>query len=360
MRFVNGKPIWSPVTEELRSAELPLRLWLSAKLPNVKPCFAEFRKAIRHSCIEPPTGLPTGTAGAAFDYLLRYRLGAEDPAELAVIGSALTDQKRDWTSTVVNLAAELRDIASVWKTSGQLDTSQPPTKLAEGCWALALFTELSRGVPFERSALRSLGSEVSTDALLMLAPRSGIDDLARLYLSSSKTLFPYLSGRRGTVVLGPTFGASIPGDADLIKGTTLVELKATVDRRRRDGTPRYSLDSRTLYQIVTYGLLGQNAFGLNEVAIFDARYSHLQRWSISELLCSLAGERVYVAELSMELDTFLRDPCGSRVPNLAREAAMRISAEGELPASRRRRDRFTRKPPAKTPPSPSKANLWRA
>lgn len=335
-----GSPRWQPITEELRSADMPLRRWLSATLPNTAQCFADFRKAIRCKCIEPLPGLPAGTAGAAFDYLLRYTLGTDDPADLAVGGAVFAPQTRGWAPIVVDLAAELLNTAGRWKSSTLFPQSIPPTVLLQGCWALALLTELFRGVPVERSPLAMVRSAPTPAALLELAPEAAIDDLVRLYETSSNTLLPFISQKDGRVTIGPAFSTHIPGDADLIKGRTLVEFKASVGRRTRYGTPRYSLDARTLYQVVTYGLLGQEAFRLSEVAIFNARYSHLYSWSLTELVAQLAGKSMCLDTLSADLSLFLRDPCSPVVPAPAREAASHIRSAGELPASRRRRERF--------------------
>ena len=346
----SGSPQWESITEELRSAEMPLRRWLAAKLPNTKPCFVEFRKAIRNPCIEPPRGIPAGTAGAAFDFLLRYRLSDDDPADLAVVGAVFADQTQECVSALIELAADLLTVARDWKSSTQHRQTAPPVRLVRGCWVLALFTELLRGVPVERSPLAMLGSAPKPGALFALVPEPAIDDLAQLYAVTSNTLIPFTSRRPGAVTLAPTFSKLIAGDADLIQGRTLIEVKASVDRRRRDGTPRYSLDSRTLYQVVTYGILGQELFRLDEVAIFNARYSHVYSWDLSELVSQLAGEWTCLDRLSADLDLFLRYPCSPEVPAPAREAAHSIRLSGELAASRRRRERFLTKPArAQTP-----------
>jgi hypothetical protein len=334
----DGSPVWHSVTEELRSAELPLRQWMTAKLPNVKACFVGFRKTLRINCIEAPPDLPGCTAGAAFDFLLRYILSSEDPADLAIEGALFAGDMRAWSAAATNLAHDLLMVSRAWKSSGWFPQESPPTKLLRGCWALALLTELVRRVRFERSPLAVLGSAPTTEGLLALMPESATDDLLQLYDVSSNTLIPFLSQRDGSLMVGPAFSAILPGDADLIKGRTLVELKALADRRRRDGARRYSLDSRTLYQVVTYGLLGQEKYQLDEVAIFNARYSHLHSWSFAKLVRQLADQPTSLQTLSAELSLFLDDPCQRDVPTAARTVAESIWRNGELPSFRRRRE----------------------
>lgn len=337
----SSQPLWDSVTEELRRADFPLRLWLSEKLPNTRPCFADFRNVIASGCIEPPKGISSNTVGTAFDYLLRYGFGGEDPAESAIIGSAVDERSRGYTRMLGDLSAELMDVAQSWRMETGRKGS-PPDALVRGCWVLASFTGLRRSSAFERSGLLSpdVHSDRSLGSIMGEAPASAVDDLRRLCDVAAEVLVPYLETREGPVRHGPSFQAPMAGTADLLKGSTLVEVKATVDRRRRDGTPRYGLDARLLYQVVTYGLLGHSKFGVSEVAIFNARYRHLCTWALSDILHSLAGKPVSVTELSTKLIDFLNDPCDSRVPAKARLAAMQIRDAGEHPAARRRRERF--------------------
>ncbi len=335
-----GRPVWNSLTEELRSADMPLRLWFSEKLPNMASTFVDFRKSVQCRCLEPPAGVAAGTAGSAFDYLIRYRLGRDDPAELAIIGSAMDPHTRDHTARIVELSATLLKVARGWRAVKSSEMPPPPSILVQGCWMLALLTELYRGVPYERSALRNvdLGRWGSSGACPI--PKGASEDLCQLYATANKVLIPYLSGHAGPLRIGPTFDAPIAADADLIKGHSLIELKASVGRRSRSRMPRYGLDARTLYQVVSYGLLGRRRFEIREVAIFNARFSHIYSWSLPDLLETLAGKSISTNGLADELTGFLRDPCNRGVPTRARLAALRIGESGESITTQRRRERF--------------------
>lgn len=335
-----GKPVWNSLTEELRSADMPLRLWFSEMLPNMTSSFVDFRKSVQHRCLEPPADVAAGTAGSAFDYLIRYRLGRDDPAELAIIGSAMDPRTRDYTARIIELSTTLLEVACRWRAVNRSEMQPPPNILVQGCWILALFTELYRGVPYERSALRHVDLSRWGSSGVCPMPEFALEDLRQLFAAADKLLIPRLSERAGPVCVGPTFDAPIAADADLIKGYSLVELKASVGRRSRGRTPRYGLDARTLYQVVSYGLLGQRGFEIKELCIFNARYSHIYSWLLSDLLKTLAGKPVSARDLADELVAFLRDPCDRGVPASARLAALRIEESGESITTKRRRERF--------------------
>jgi len=197
-------------------------------------------------------------------------------------------------------------------------------ELLRGCWAVALFVELVRGVQFERSALGLLGDRPTYSDILGVMPASAIDDLRCLERAFVDVLLPMIRSRRGNLCTGPAFSTVLPGDADLIKGTTLIEMKAMVHRRKRDGTPRYGLDSRLIYQILAYALLAQERFAINEVVVFDARYAHVYSWPLDLLLTELAGADVRAHKLAARLRMFLEDPLDARVPPAARRAALAV------------------------------------
>lgn len=121
---------WEVTADDAETARLRLRAaeqdrmrdpagsdWQVAAVRKYLTEGPDFRKAVRCQCIEPPPGVPAGTAGAAFDYLLRYTLGTDDPADLAVGGAVFAPQTRRWAPVVVDLAADLLNTADRWKSS---------------------------------------------------------------------------------------------------------------------------------------------------------------------------------------------------------------------------------------------------
>lgn len=326
-RSATGVIRWNSVTAELYSSKLPLAQWFRAKLPNTEEVFRAFRRTVVKPCLEPPPDVPGGTAGAAFDMLTRCRLGATVTSNSVV--EAIYDYcpSRAWAEVAEELVAWV-DALVTYEAHRDVVTA-PDEGLLRGCWAIALFVELVRGVRFERSALGLLGDEPTCSGVLDLMPASAVEDLRCLERSFVDQLLPVMRSREGDLYTGPAFSMVLPGDADLIKGTTLIEVKAMVHRRKRDGTPRYSVDSRTIYQVVAYALLAQELFSVEEVIIFNARYAHVYCWPLTHLLTELGGTEIKAHDLAAELMAFLEDPIGARVPPAARHAALSIIERGD-------------------------------
>lgn len=318
---------WHSVTAELHSSKLPLAQWFRAMLPNTDEVFRAFRRTVVQPCHEPPSDVPGGTAGAAFDLLTRCRLGAIVTSNSVVEAIYDSCPSRAWAEVAAELVAWVD--ALVAHEAHRDTVTAPDEGLLRGCWAIALFVELVRGVRFERSALGQLGDKPTCSGVLDLMPASAVEDLRCLERSFVDHLLPVIRSREGELCTGPAFSMVLPGDADLIKGTTLIEIKAMVHRRKRDGTPRYSVDSRTIYQVLAYALLSQELFAVDELIIFNARYAHVYSWSLSSLLKELAGTEVNARDLSAELMRFLEDPIDTRVPPTARRAALSIIERGD-------------------------------
>lgn len=315
----DGTPRWQSVTAELHSSTLPLAQWFRAVLPHRDTVFAAFRVTVKEPCIEPPVDVPGGTAGAAFDLLARCLLGSRVSSDSMSESIYALCPSRVWTE----VAHDLLTLVGTNVAAREYEHTQGdcPDELIRGCWAVALFVELVRGVRFQRSALANLGDSPTVDAVLGLASVAAVDDLKAMQCVFSSLLQPIVDGRNGQLVAGPAFSSKLPGDADLIKGTTLFELKSMVHRRTRDGLPRYSLDSRTIYQVVAYSLLAQERFGIDEIVLFNARYAHTYTWRLDALLREMSGQASDAESLSAGLDLFLTNPLDPRVPLAARNAA---------------------------------------
>jgi hypothetical protein len=327
-RSATGVIRWDSVTAELHSSRLPLAQWFRALLPNTDEVFRAFRRTVVQPCLEPPPDVPAGTAGAAFDLLVRCRLGATTITSDAVVAS-ISDYcpSRAWAEVADELVAWVNALVTY---EAHRDAATPLDEgLLRGCWAIALFIELIRGVRIEQSALGLIGDKPTFSDVLDVMPGPAIEDLRCLERAFVDHLLPVMRSRKGELVTGPAFSLVLPGDADLIKGTTLIEVKAMVHRRRRDGTPRYSVDSRMIYQVLAYALLAQELFSVEEVIIFNARYAHVYCWTLSDLLTELAGTEIKAHELAAELMSFLEDPIDARVPPAARGAALSIIERGD-------------------------------
>lgn len=313
------------LTGELARRRTPLREWFAEQLPHCGSVYEDFRKSVTQECIEPPKNVPSGTIGAALDYLIRYMLEPKYDAPLAVLGAhyaqlesgAHTEATGPGWSSVVQAAVRFLQKYVQGVISGRRNDPELLIALMRRCWVLALFTELVRGVPFGRSPLGRLVTGTSARVwgdFSEVMPDEVGGDIQSLYLHVQGTLMPFIEARtyKGAEVMGPNLGFPyLAADADLIVGTTLVEVKAVVGRRTRTGAPRYGLDARLLYQVVGYALLGVIAgHKIDEVAIFNARYAHLQTWYLTPLLSELAGRPICAEGFAMQFRSFIEEKYG--------------------------------------------------
>lgn len=123
-------------------------------------------------------------------------------------------------------------------------------------------------------------TEPTLDRAIAQLPHSWIEDVVQVTARSG----PLLSRLPGPSIPGPTFTGSpwVGGaDADLIVGTTVVEIKATraADLRLRDAQ-----------QLIGYALLDvDDDYLLTHAAVLSARYGRLVTWDLAEVLDQAGG-----------------------------------------------------------------------
>ena len=113
-------------------------------------------------------------------------------------------------------------------------------------------------------------------------------------------LLPAIASRHGLWAIGPVFAGSeiMPGDADLVAGGLLIELKTT--------SKKPSLGVTDLWQILGYVFMDYvDEFAVTDVALFSARYGYLTQWNLDMLLSRLAGGPVAATELRAEFRALL-------------------------------------------------------
>jgi hypothetical protein len=168
--------------------------------------------------------------------------------------------------------------------------------LARGCWALALLTEAFRSMQAATTGplSRFHGRAVTADGLLALASPAGLDQLARFREVFQGTLLPQLASRTGPWALGPAFaGSALIGgaDGDLVAAGLLLELKSS---------------SKLSLPVIGYALLDfDDAYRLDTLGLFNARYGYLVTWNAASLLRDLAGHPVNLAAARDEFQVLL-------------------------------------------------------
>ncbi len=319
-------PRWGSLTHELGRSASPVKAFFTTRFPNVGVLQRQYREAAG-SLILPGSDILRGTMGAAFDWSVRFLLHPQPDLTLALLGAArLPDRlgdrgNRRLAFAIAELASRLGvETAPNGAASLGVRTFQGPAPasaigeevLLRGCWALALLTEVFRmgpvplpgGSPLHRLDL----STVNADDLLDLASPQTMVELAELRSLALTHLLPQLSGQSGLWALGPTFDGSelMAADADFVVGGLLVELKTGLGDKRRDGTRRCGLEVKTLYQLLGYALMDfQDAFGLQAVGLYEARYGYLVTWPLTSLLEELASRPVVLAQEREQLRSLL-------------------------------------------------------
>jgi hypothetical protein len=153
-----------------------------------------------------------------------------------------------------------------------------------------------------------LASGCDVRDLLALANAAEVADLIAMRDLACEQLLSALPG--GPVATGPVFdgSADLNGDADLIAGGMLVDVKAGQGGKpRKDGTRAAVLGRVELDQLIGYALMDySDEFRLQTVAIYAARFGHLAAWPLSELLARLAGRPVELPVLRKEFARVLQ------------------------------------------------------
>jgi hypothetical protein len=304
------------LTTELADRTSPISRYLRARFPSVRDLQRRYREPVADATpLAPKEGAAVAwsTVGGAFDWLMRYLLTPSPDLHLAFLGLVRLGGR----SRHGRLAAELlRALGGTVRLrlspDAPLSDPDPPAPtnqvgslddewLARACYALTLYTEVTRAGLLPGSRLLRLKRDAGLEDLLGLATDEEVGDLLALTEAARRALLPALAARGGPLYLGPTFAGSLDvggADADAIAGGLLVEWKVTLGDRRRDGRRRCSLDLATLQQLLGYLLLDyQDAYGIDAVGVYAARYGYLATWPVGELLDELAGGPVDLAQL---------------------------------------------------------------
>ena len=269
------------LTSAIRNPQSPLRRYLDETFGNVRPLQTEYRGRVG------PLLVPGGSAdpamiGTAFDLGVRFALDRGSVPRIAFFGFA-------------GLPRCLEAIDHLVQTA-QGSCGRDPELFAKACWALALTTDVYRqGGVLPSSPLTTLLKQghFTADALLALASHDAIGQLTALATVARQRLLPDV---HPPYDLGPSFATSglCPADADLIAGGVLIELKTRLGpKNARTGARSDSLPRLDVYQLLGYVLFDRaNSYDINAIGVYSARYGVLVRWSLPDVLRTLAGSAV--------------------------------------------------------------------
>lgn len=154
-------------------------------------------------------------------------------------------------------------------------------RLIQLCTVAGLLDQLYRVGPTYALPVLSLPPDASPAAFLNLALPKVTEDALVLFEAAATALAELMAQ---PAVADPALsGAHLVGaaDADLLVGSTLLEIKAILDRK---------ISLRYMQQLVAYALLDlDDRHGMTHVAFYNARYGRLVTWDLPSLLTSMAG-----------------------------------------------------------------------
>ena len=294
--------IQGPLTYELALKDSPIRRFFDERLAlGLKDVQAAYRAAAGPILVPgvPRETADAGTIGTAADWMMRFLVHPTPSLRLAAQGASLCGMLPALKELAFMLG--FRDGGTGQFTGPAQGTSVEPDLLYRACWGLALLTEVYRRGP-DIAAAGPIGRlpRKSARSLLEAAPDAGLEQLAALRVVMESALLPAVGSRRGLWAIGPVFAGSqiMPGDADLIAGGLLVELKTT--------SKKPSLGVTDLWQMLGYVLMDYvDEFAITDVALFSARYGYLAQWNLDALLPQLAGRPVTEAALRAEFRALL-------------------------------------------------------
>lgn len=295
-------PRWGTSPERWTLALAPRRL-LAEAFPNLRGVQGQYRASV--GPIQVRGGAANaGTLGGAFDVWMQLQATQRLALQAAFQGAALVGA--DQLGALRKLADRLGTLEVPSGEAVPGPWTGPSAALNERdllrlCWAAACLTEVYRvGRVPSGSPLAGLPASDPV-SLLALAPSAALEELSELASVARESLLPHLQtlSMRGPTSLAPTFAGSrrMAADADVVTGHTLVEIKTVLGSPTATGR-RATLPVLTLYQLLGYVLHDyDDRYALTSVALYQARYGHMAKWPLDQLLHELAGAPVDLPEL---------------------------------------------------------------
>ena len=206
------------LTSDLKSPNSPVGAWARKRFGHAKRLYPQLTAAAKPVLVRP-AGWGDGRdqrwswSGMACDTMLRWKLGATQPASAVQAGGRMLVGDLDST-----------DLGYLLREAPVPDETAAAARMSV-LWALA---EQHARYGLTENPLTSVAAE-STDRLLAAVPDDVVADVVAVIDGPGAGLVDELA-RLGPVEVGLAFRYPGGADLDLLIGTTLVEVKTTVSR----------------------------------------------------------------------------------------------------------------------------------
>lgn len=266
------------LSKDVKDPKTSIGRYLRTNFPNVKPLQAEY-KTLASDLVVDSLGANAGMVGTAADLIVRLILEPDSTPESALV--------------LFPFNAIYHEVVNQLAGIGQ---SSDAELVARATWALALCVSAHRAgadrAPFVPGLVQS--NDFSVDTMMNQADGSAIAELVKLKELLEERLIPKLTG---PLSLGPTFDLSrrgpaqrIAGEADLIAGGLLIDVKTTLAPKNGAGLRPDVLKADNLYQLLGYALLDySNQYNIQRVGIYSARYGTLTEWPLERVTSLMSG-----------------------------------------------------------------------
>lgn len=255
-------------------------------------------------------GYPWPTVGTAFDFRLRFCLGAS-PVTARVAESGARQLVEHWRfdGTLPAAFDELRDRFdglvrrdASWARAPSSETRRDLAKLS---YVLALYEQCYRAPFLDSWPVVSAGPTATFDELAAFGSDAALDDIdamAQLFIATQPELLAATS-----IVLNPFFGEASSqlggADADLILDGRLIDIKT----KKKAEIARVDL-----WQLLGYALADvDDVYGIEEVGLYFSRHGVQVAWSLDALMEFMAGvphDRIEVRHQFRAMLDALRPP----------------------------------------------------
>lgn len=276
------------LTGLLNNGKSHLSRYMADTFPNHLPLRQSIRAAAGDIRQTPGAGRDGSGLGSAFDVMAAVVVDSEP---FSVSNSSMM-----WTKN----HAALAHFAST-QANASVATRAQDADFYRSVWVLGMLVSSIRSV---QSYMSSPLTEVLRrgrdldDVLYALGdgfiPPAGISELRTLDEIATTELYPHL---KAPAHFQPWLGNDyVQAQADAIAGGMLLDMKADRGTLNSAGRPSYLPPTKTIYQLVCYGLLSTEhveEYGVvASLGIYAARYGSLITWPLQELLDELAGKPV--------------------------------------------------------------------